>query len=374
MVATSYRLQVGGAAATPDLLAALQAVEVEDHAQMPDMCRLRVAVGVSEGGSRWSVLDDDLFRRLTPVKVLARVGSSGAEPLFDGYVVETRAVLSNEPGKSHLDVVAMDPTVLMSLDERVRAWPNVTESDVASTLFGEHGFGADVEATSRRREEASQTLVQRGTDLQFLKRLASRVGYEVFVDVDARSGEVKGHFHRPRLETEPQGVLTVNMGDATTVNRFQARFDMLRPVTAEVTGVDAESGEPQPAQVESVALRNLGRETPIAERPRRVLPAQTGLAEGGELTAFAQAVVDRASWAIRAEGELNAASYGGILRAKKPVLVRGAGRRFSGAYYVERVQHVLTGDGYLQRFALRRNALGLTGQESFEDDRQAVAA
>jgi hypothetical protein len=32
------------------------------------------------------------------------------------------------------------------------------------------------------------------------------------------------------------------------------------------------------------------------------------------------------------------------------------------------VLHTFTGEGYTQRFSLRRNALGLTGQERFVED------
>ena len=74
---------------------------------------------------------------------------------------------------------------------------------------------------------------------------------------------------------------------------------------------------------------------------------------------------DESAWALTAEGELDTAAYGAVLRAKRPVLVRGAGPRFSGTWYVERVLHTFTPDGYTQRFALRRNALGVTGQERF---------
>jgi phage protein D len=50
-------------------------------------------------------------------------------------------------------------------------------------------------------------------------------------------------------------------------------------------------------------------------------------------------------------------------------MVRGVGRQFSGRYYVERVLHTIGGDGaYTQRFTLRRNATGLTGQEDFRSD------
>jgi len=93
------------------------------------------------------------------------------------------------------------------------------------------------------------------------------------------------------------------------------------------------------------------------------------MAQAGEAQLYSQSVVDRSSWAIVADGEVSTITYGGLLRAKQPVMVRGVGRQFSGRYYVERVRHLISSDGtYVQRFSLRRNATGLTGQESFKSD------
>jgi hypothetical protein len=96
-----------------------------------------------------------------------------------------------------------------------------------------------------------------------------------------------------------------------------------------------------------------------------VLLSGTGLSQAGELQSLAQSVVDASAWAISAEGELDAGIYGGVLRAKKPVAVRGAGQQFSGTYYVERVLSAFTPEGMTQHFTLRRNALGVTSQDNF---------
>jgi len=190
------------------------------------------------------------------------------------------------------------------------------------------------------------------------------------VEMNPSTGVIEGHFHRPRLEQSPQGVLSVNMGEATNVNSFNARYDMLRPTTAQVTGLDIETQSDQPAQAARPALPGLGKQPALnGDRPRRVLLSQTGQARTGELQTRAQAVADRSAWAITADGELNTVAYGGILRAKRPVNVRGAGKQFSGTYYVRKVLHTFSGDSYTQRFTLRRNALGLTGQERFVEDR-----
>ena len=371
MPGVSYTLEIGGAPASPEILSAIQSIEVEDHATMADMLRLRVSVGVSNNGSAWTVLDDDVFPRLANIKVGVKVGDGQPERLIDAYVIETNAAFSNQPGQSQINVVAMDPTVLMNLDEKVKAWPDMSDSDIATEIFsdGAYNFQPIVDTTQWRRQEVDQTITQRGTDIQFLQQLARRNGFECYVESNAQSGQVEGHFHAPRLEQTPQGVLSVNMGEATNVNAFSARFEMLRPVTAQVTGLDIETQSDQPAQADSSARRGLGSNASLtADRPRRVLLNRTGMGQTGELQAYAQAVVDEAAMAIRAEGDVNTVAYGRLVRAKRPISVRGAGRQFSGLYYVEKVLHTFAGEGYTQRFTLKRNALGLTGQETFTQD------
>jgi phage protein D len=368
VAAVSFELLVNGAPASSGLLDALQQIEVEDHAEMADMLRLRLATGVREDGSGWTILDDQVFQRLTNIRVMVTAGSS-VEPLIDAYVIETHVEFSNGPGASVLEVVAMDPTVLMNLEEKVRPWPSMADSDIATLIFQENGLEPHVQQTQPARPEVDVTNIQRGTDMQFLRKLAERNGYEIYAEFNAAGNTIEGYFQSPRPDQKPQGVLNVNLGEGTNVNTFKARFDMLRPATAKAMGLDIETQSTQPAQVEKVGLSEQGSSSVHnGDRPRVVLLSQTGLTQTGELQTMAQAVVDRSGWAITAEGDLHTVAYGGVLRAKRSVEVRGAGRLFSGIYYVEKVLHTLTGDSYTQRFSLRRNALGLTGQERFVED------
>jgi phage protein D len=363
-------LEVGGSPASAALIEAIQQLEVEDHADLADMLRMRVGAAVRDDGAAWTLLDDALFTRLAEVKVSARVAGQ-VEPLIHGYVIDVRASLSNQPGTSTIDVVAMDASVLMSLEEKVKAWPNKSDGDIATQVFGDYGFTTDVGSTQPARQEADVTTLQRGNDLQLIRKLADRNGFEFYLDLDA-SGGVVAHFHAPRLQTRTQGVLNVNLGSDTNVDDFNARYDMMRATTASVTGLEVSSANKQPAQASSSALPSLGQSSTVAsDRPRTVLLSQTGLSDAGELRTLAQAVVDRSGWAITAEGSLTTAAFQAVLRAKEPVLVRGAGRQFSGTYYVERVLHVFGGDGYTQKFTLRRNASGLAGGENFREDHTA---
>lgn len=373
----SFQLKIGGSPASASVINALRRVEVEDHAHVADMLRLRIGVAVRQDGSGWTFLDDNLFTRLASIDLSVTLGSGNAIPLIKAYVIEVATEFSPAPNGSELAVTAMDPTVLMHLEEKVKAWPNQQDSDVASAIFSDstYGFTPVVDSTDFSHDENDHTLMQRGTDIQFLNGLARRNGYECYVETND-AGDVEGHFHAPRQDTQPQGTLTVNMGEATNVNRFHVRYEMLAPTTAQATTIDPDDGSsPQGSSQEPEHTEDMG-EAPAApsDRPRVVLLSHLAMSQSGEVQRYAQAVVDRSSWAIVAEGELNTVAYGGVLRAKQPVMVRGVGRTFSGRYYVERVLHTITSDGsYSQRFRLRRNATGLTGQETFKDD-DALAA
>jgi phage protein D len=362
----TYLLTVNGQAAPPELVDAVQRVEVEEHAAMASIMRLTFGIAVAEGGQQWTVVDEGLFPRLGEVALAIKVGSAEPEPIVTAYVIEARATFSEVPGESSLDVVAMDATVLMNLTEQVRPWPNMADSDVAESIFGDYGLTPVVERTQPTRNEDDVVPVQRGTDIQHLWALADRHGYDVFV-VSTPTG-VEGHFHPPRSDEPPQGVLTVGFGGAGNVASLAVTHDGLRSTNARGDQLVAESGESQSATVESSSLSDLGEASVIGgHQPRTTLLSGAGVATAAELQAYAQAVVDRSAWAVRAEGELSTMRYGGVLRARRPVSVRGVGQQLSGTYYVERVLHAFTEDGYAQHFRLLRNALGLSGRESFAE-------
>ena len=373
MTALSFTLLVNDAPAGDALLGSLQQIEVEDNADLADMMRLRLGVAVNEQGARWTLVDEELFPRLAKLRLLVTIGARFPEALIETRVIETNVSFAAGPSESVLNVVAMDPSVMMNLEEKVRAWPDMADSDIATTIFGEHGALPDVEGTQPTRLEIDSTTMQRTTDIQFLRQLATRNGYECYLELEPLTGIVMGHFHPPRVDESPQGVLSVNLSDSTNVNSFTARYDMLRPTAAEATGVDVESQEDQQGTAESAALTSLGSTSAVGgDNPRRVLLSRLGITDAGELQTLAQAVVDQSSLAITAEGELHTVDYGGILRAKRTVLVRGAGEQFSGTYYVERVLTVFTPDGATQQFGLRRNALGVSSQDDFTNNRAAA--
>lgn len=369
MPAVVTTLLINHTPAGADLLGRLRLIEYEDHVELAGMVRLRFDLTVREDGGGWTPLDDGLFERLTPVRLMVTVGATPPTTLIEAYVVELAPTFSDAPGESYLDVLALDPSVLMALEEKVRAWPNMDDGTIATILFGEYGFVPDVQPAQPFRTETEATVMQRGSDIAFLRGLARRNGYQCYVEAEALTGLPFGHFHPPRLDLPAQGVLTVNQGPATTVPRFSARWDLVAPAAAAVADVDIGTQSDQTSDITSQAQTLLGSTGTLnGDRPRRLLLHPGGLAQTGELQTFAQAAVDASSWSLRADGELATSAYGDLLRAKRPVEVAGAGEQLSGAWLVERVLHRITPDDYRQHFTLRRNATGLSGREQHVRD------
>ena len=59
-----------------------------------------------------------------------------------------------------------------------------------------------------------------------------------------------------------------------------------------------------------------------------------------------------------AQGELDALQYGGVLKPRGIVGLRGAGFTYDGVYYVKSVSHSISKGQYKQRFSLAREGVG----------------
>ncbi|ESQ14664.1 MAG TPA: hypothetical protein DDY14_10735 [Chromatiaceae bacterium] len=368
---TTFTLLVDGQTLDDQTLAQLQTVEAEEHYQMADMLRLVFSIDVKEDGSGWRVLDDGVFTPLTNLQLQITVGNNDPVTVIDAYVVETQTALTNNPGESTLNVVAMDASVLMSRNEVVRTWAGMAHSDIASTIFNEYGFSPEVESTDVTYEEDNTLIVQRGTDIHFLHLLAQRHGFDVYIDVDPSSGGLTGHFGPVRLDDEPQGLLTIHMGQSSNLHYFNVRWDMLRPTEVQVDNIDFDSGEDQTGSANGSDLTLLGGDDLFeATTPRmsRVLPA--GATIEAEFLSLAQGLSNRSSLAVIAEGEVDTNNFGAVLRAKRTVTVRGAGELYSGIYLVERVLHAFIDGEYTQSFTLRRNALSPRRQDDFTPEQE----
>jgi phage protein D len=379
---------------------------VDENTATGTSFRLQLATSRQDDGS-WTYLDEGLLALFTRVSIqvgfsggggLADAfgdalgppgggGNDGLEPVFDGYITEVEVTLGSEPDSARLEVSGLDSSVLMSLEEKVATWKDLADSDIVKQIVGGvYGITVQADATSTVHQQNNTTIVQRGSDLEFVRDLARRNGLEFYFETDKRSGAVIAYFRAPQLDGTPQPDLAIQFGDESNLRRFTARLSGQRPLSVRTEQMDVRANRPNRAQVGAMKLTALGDQDAdalIGDRLRQLVTPRDALAQvlvlgpptsdPTELSTLAQAVRDEAGWLITAEGEINGDAYQHALRPRRLVLVKGAGAAYSGKYYVTRVVHVLASDGaYTQTFEARRNARDLDGSEQFGADGLAL--
>ena len=399
MANKAYQISFGGEAVDNEFYGDVVSLTVEESVAAPGIFTLQLISRMQEDGS-WGYLEDDRFALYNKVAIkvgftgggglLATIGSlfgagdfgagdsnSGLATVFDGYVTAIDFNLGSTPATTFVEVSGMDTSVLMSLEEKIASWPNMADSDIAQQILGDYGVQVAADSTSTVHQDTDTTILQRSTDIQFVRELARKNGLEFYFETDDQTGNVTGFFQAPQLDATPQPDLTIQLGDQSNLKSFSAHLSGQRPLTVKTQQMDIKSNSANVAQVSDIALAALGEKdastliggaigslvTP-KDAPAQMLVLGSPTSDSTELTTIAQAVRDEAGWLITATGEVNSDAYQAVLRPRRLVLVKGAGNSFNGKYYVTKVVHEIKADGnYSQKFEARRNARDLDGSE-----------
>jgi hypothetical protein len=395
MATKAYQISFGGTPADNNFYGDVASLTVDESNSEPGSFRLQLIARLQEDGS-WGYLDDDRFALYTRVTIkagftgsgglLGAVGSllggggnDGLSTVFDGYITGFDLNLGSTLTSTFVEVTGMDTSVLMSLEEKILSWPNVADSDIVQQILGDYGVTVTADTTATVHQDTDTTIVQRASDFQFVRELARKNGLEFYFETDDQSGSITGFFRAPQLGGTPQPDLAIQLGDQSNLRSFSAHLSGVRPLNVKTEQMDVKANSPNVAQVSDTVLTKLGASdangliggavgslvTPN-DALAQMLILGSPTSDTAELTSIAQAVRDEAGWLISASGEVNSDAYQAVLRPRRLVLVKGAGKSFSGKYYVTKVVHEIKADGtYTQKFEARRNARDVDGSEQF---------
>ncbi|MGD2114558.1 MAG: hypothetical protein PVG07_05890 [Acidobacteriota bacterium] len=302
----------------------------------------------------WSVQDAGILAPWKTIVIEAAFGSD-TEEVMRGYVREVSADYPEEPGETTVTVECQDESLALDREHVRIVWGADAPTDDATivrTIVSNHGLTLEPDSGPGL---SGLVVNQDGTDVCFLRRRAEANGYELIF----REGTV--YFGDMRLDADPQANILVYAGRDTHCYRFSVRSDGHQ---ADRVAFDtaAEQGAERVEQVVDPDLPLMGTETADSSgsglgdfvwRLRR----HGGLSEP-ELAARARARANELAMRVHAEGELDGSLYGHVLRVGEPVGVDGVGSWLAGTYYVDKVTHRFTMDGYRQTFELLRNAYG----------------
>jgi hypothetical protein len=345
--------------APPEALAALTRVEVTNDAQSGDGFQITFGLSKSQP-TDYSLLQSGAVKPSTRVIIGVLLGVT-PEVLIDGIITHHQHAPSDEPGSSTLTVTGKDVSVMLDLEEKNEKYENQPDFLIVTRLiasYAKYGLVPQVTPTTDVPIMLDRIPRQHETDLAFIQRMGQRNGFVFYVEPLIFGVNTAYWGPQSRLGL-PQPALTLGPGPSSNLKSLHFSQDALAPVSTQGAILE-------PITKTAIPIPQLPslRVPPLALSPtnalRTVLTRDTSSQNPAQAATSALASSTNAPDPVTGEGEIDSVRYGGVLRARKLVGVRGAGMSYDGNYYVRRVTHTITRGDYKQNFTVSREGTGAT--------------
>jgi hypothetical protein len=306
-----------------------------------------------------------LFMRV----VLVATVNGVANVLIDGVITNNHISPGDKGSNSTLTLIGEDLTALMNQSD----WSGFpfpacpAEARVALLLAKYAVFGIVPLIVPSIMMDISLPIdripSQKGTDLKYIRYLAEQAGYVFYLDPGPAPGLSKAYWG-PQIKVGPvQPALSSDMDAYTNVESMSFSFDQQKNKIPLLYIYIEETGISIPIPIPPITPLNppLGLIPPL---PTNLLPPDLKAFRDDlskrpipQAVMMGLAAAAENAEAVSCEGSLDVTRYGGVLKARQLVGVRGAGPAFDGLYYVKRVTHKIKRGEYKQDFTLTRNGL-----------------
>lgn len=356
MPSKRYKIYLDKSPASAEWLSRILTITVEQEVDHAWEARIILPLCLADDGT-WTELESDLaYER---IRIELQVDTQPWVPLIDGPVVGHNTQLNAEPGSSQLELRVHDDSALLNLTDVVAINEAQSDSDIARQLFSSEQVAIAAETIdplSAPAQPLEGTEVQRGTNANFLRRLAERNGLHAYVlpgaDVDAES---RGFFTSfPEASEQPALKPLILLGADRNVMTFEIENDTQSASTYQIQtlslsdrGTFASTGSFQNETL-------LGGGEPDAATPPATRLPNPSMVTGVDPDALTRAQSIASSYTYEATGQVYPSRYDDVLTPYQLVSVQAGATSLSGTYLIKRVQHVLTRSNHTQAFTVQR--------------------
>jgi phage protein D len=341
----SFAVVVNGQKLERELAWQITGVTVEDRVDTPSMFTLDVAS--DDLGARAAWLDDDK-RFAIGDEIGIRLGyrGTGLQSLIDGEVTALEIEFTAQ-GLPRMSVRGYDCRHRLQRGRKVRTFLKQTDADIAKHIASEAGISARVAGGGTHHDYIIQA---NQTDLAFLQERARRIDHEISVEGRTLYFRPTDHTAAPALS------LSIDKSDLSEFRAQLSTAEQVSKVTVRGNDIkekktlasDATGAAPMGGQSSAPALvkKAFGEAQELLISPP--------VASQEEASTLAKARLDTlALRLVRGEGVGPGRPE---IRAGKVIEIKGAGKRFSGPYYVTAANHSYGVEGYTTHFIAWRNA------------------
>ncbi len=299
-----------------------------------------------------------------PLRVLLIVTVNGsAQPLFDGVMTNIEVQAGQDDVLATVSLTGEDLSKVMDQQDfsglPFPAMPIAARVALICAKYAPFGLLplAIPEVFMDVPIPIDKIPAQRGTDLQYIKRLAQEVGHVFYIEPGPTAGTNVAYFGPEIKVGQPQPALNVDMDPYTNVEDISFSLDPSKGVLPIVFIQNQQTRIPIPLPIPNLnplqpplgVLATTISNIKVMKDTARLSPAKAigrGVAEAA-----------KSQDAVSATGTLDVLKYGTLLKARRLVGVRGVGLAYDGLYFVESVTSTITRGALKQEFSLTRNGL-----------------
>lgn len=331
-------------------LGAASQVEIHESAGASTSFTLRFDLEISEGNI--PLLADSRLDPGSEIAVLVPVEGE-TYCLVKGPIHGQNIHLNHGGAESYVEVKGSDTTVTMDRITQSTVWADMKDSDVVQSILGAYGYAADVQDTNAMHEESKHTLIQRESDLGFIRRLARRNGFNFWLTCDA-AGTETAHFKRPPLEGAT-AELVINFEDPH-LSSLDISWDVEHPTSITGKQLDLNTKTEIDVAVAQTPQAILGDQGLIdITGDTRSVHLSAPADDAGDLQARGEGALIEADWFVTANCQTTLENLGKLVRPNTVIDIRGAGSRHSGSYFVKAVRHLIDAVEHQMEIDLIRN-------------------
>jgi hypothetical protein len=357
MPATLYRLYLDDAPASRAQLDLVEKITVEQELDIAWEARLEVPICTDDSGA-WSDESASLLMQVRRVRVEVKLGDDDWVALIDGPIVTIESAMSATPGQSTATIVVNDDSFYLAREEKQDRFDGMLDSEVADQLFRDATQIADTEIERTDAPPGGTTnavVIQRGTAMATIRRLAERNGMYAYVRPGDEPGASVGVFETLPTTADDLEPLVL-LGADRNLAAFSSQNDGAEPAKVTIFTLDPIDGTTSSGNASPSDGVLLGANPPAAADGQvgTVILPPSDWSVDAQTQADAAAV--RNGYAFNADGSVVSDCYPSVLLPYQVVAVRGVDGRQSGDWLIVHVTHSLDRSVYTQTFKLGRNA------------------
>ncbi|MEA2894746.1 MAG: uncharacterized protein QOJ84_361 [Bradyrhizobium sp.] len=352
--APAFAVRVGRADLIRDLFVAVSQVEVD--LKLGEMAHFTFTVVNSYSAKDRTFLTGrgnkvlELLKFGAEIEICMGYGDAKSVPVIASGVITEITTNFPESGTPELSIAGYDHAYPLSMGKNSRTWSKALDSTAVHEIASFHNINARIEPTKDRHPQIEQN---QESDLAFLKKLADRNHFEVFVDEHRTL-----YFRKPR-DTASE-VLRLAWGEGLLSFKPQANL------AGQISKVEIYGWDPKKKE-KILGVARAGEEsgkkgngnsggeklkalvTDPGKQP--VLRLRQPVFSVTEANDRASAVLnDQAGKFLTGDAETIGLPE---IRPDRTVMLDNLGAPFSRIYYVQQATHKIDGNGYRTRFSVK---------------------